>query len=80
MGHKESSPKRKTHSLSVSKKKLERALNSSLTTHLKALEKKEANSPKRSRLQEIIKGRVEISSSGNKKNYSKNQPNEELVI
>jgi RNase P protein component len=30
--------------LSASKKKLKRACNSSLTTHLKALEKKEANS------------------------------------
>ena len=41
--------------LSASKKKRERAHTSSLTTHLKALEKQEANSPKRSRLQEIIK-------------------------
>jgi hypothetical protein len=41
--------------LSASKKKLERAHISSLTTHLKGLEQKEANSPKRSRLQEIIK-------------------------
>jgi hypothetical protein len=31
-----------------------------LITHLKALEKKEANSPKRSRRQEIIKLRAEI--------------------
>jgi hypothetical protein len=36
--------------LSASKKKLERAHTSSLTTHVKALEQKEANSPKRSRL------------------------------
>jgi hypothetical protein len=41
--------------LSASKKKLERAHTSSFTTHLKALEEKEANSPKRSRLQEIIR-------------------------
>ena len=41
--------------LSVTKKKLERAYISSLTAHLKALEEKEANSPKRSRLQEIIR-------------------------
>ena len=41
--------------LSASKKKLEREHNSSLTTYLKALELKEANSPKRSRWQEIIK-------------------------
>ena len=46
--------------LSASKKKLERAHTSSLTTHLKALEQKEANSPKRSRQQEIIKLRGKI--------------------
>ena len=46
--------------LSASKKKLERTHIISLTTHLKALEQKEANSPKRSRQQEIIKLRGEI--------------------
>jgi hypothetical protein len=46
--------------LSASQKKLERAHTSSLTTHLKALKEKEANSPKRTRLQEIIKPRAEI--------------------
>jgi hypothetical protein len=47
--------------LSAFKKKLERAHTSSLTTHLKALEKKkEANSSKRSRQQEIIKLKGEI--------------------
>ena len=46
--------------LSASKKKLERAYTSSFTTHLKALEPKEANTPKRNRLQEIIKLRAEI--------------------
>jgi hypothetical protein len=46
--------------LSASKKKLERAHTSSLTTLLKALEKKEANSPKRSRQQEGIMLRGEI--------------------
>jgi hypothetical protein len=46
--------------LSTSKKKLERAYTSSLTAHLEALELKEANSPKRSRQQEIIKLRAEI--------------------
>jgi hypothetical protein len=43
--------------LSTSKKNLERASTSSLTTHLKALE---ANSPKKSRQQEIIKLRALI--------------------
>ena len=42
------------------KKKLERAYTSSLTAQLKALEQKEANSPKRSRRQEIIKLKGEI--------------------
>jgi hypothetical protein len=46
--------------LKASKKKLERAYTSSLTAHLKVLEQKEANSPKRSRLQEIIKLRGKI--------------------
>jgi RNase P protein component len=46
--------------LSASKKKLERAYTRSLTEQLKALEQKEANSPKRSRWQEIIKLRVVI--------------------
>jgi hypothetical protein len=46
--------------LSAFTKKLERAYTSSLTAHLKALEPKEANSPKRSRQQEIVKLRAEI--------------------
>jgi hypothetical protein len=46
--------------LSAYKKKLERAHTRSLTTHLKALELREANSPKRSRWQEIIKLRGKI--------------------
>jgi hypothetical protein len=40
--------------LSASKMKLERAHTSSLITHLKAVEQEEANTPKRSRRQEII--------------------------
>jgi hypothetical protein len=47
--------------LSASKKKLERAYPSTLIAHLKALEQKEANIPKRNRQQEIIKLRAEIS-------------------
>ena len=46
--------------LSASKKKLERPHTSSLTTHLKTLEQKEANSPKSNRMQEIIKLMGEI--------------------
>jgi hypothetical protein len=46
--------------LRSSKKKLARAHTTILTVHLKALEQKEANTPKRSRQQEIIKLRPEI--------------------
>jgi hypothetical protein len=45
--------------LSVSKKKLKRAYTISLTAHLGTLELKQANSPERSRQQEIIKLRGE---------------------
>jgi hypothetical protein len=37
--------------ITVTKKNLKRAYKSSLTAHLRALEQKEENSPKRSRLQ-----------------------------
>ena len=53
MGHNESSAKRKTHSSGCLQKETGE---SSLTAHLKALEQKEANSPKRSRGQEINSG------------------------
>ena len=60
MGHNESILNGKHIALSASKKKLEKAHTISLKTYLKALEKKESNSPKRSRQQEIIKLRGEI--------------------
>jgi hypothetical protein len=44
----------------TTKKKVEREYYSSLTAHLNALEQKEANTPKRSRWQEIIKLGAEI--------------------
>ena len=44
--------------LNASKKKLERANISNLTAQLKALEQKEADIPKKSRRQEIIKIRA----------------------
>jgi hypothetical protein len=68
----------------VPPKRNERAYTSSLTAHLKALEQKEANSPKRSRGQEIIKLRAEINQVETNKQtnkiYTKNQPNQELVL
>ena len=61
MGHKKAVLRGKLIALSASKKKLERVYTSSLAAHLEALELQEANSPKRSRWQEIIHLRVEIS-------------------
>ena len=60
MGHNERGAKRKIHSTSALVKKLERSYTNNLTAHLRALEQKEANSPKRSRRQEIVKLRAEI--------------------
>ena len=56
----EAIPRGNLIALSACQKKLERAYTSSLTAHLKALEQKEANIPKRSREQEIIKLIAEI--------------------
>jgi hypothetical protein len=55
--------------LSASEKKLERAYTSGLTAHLKALEQKEANSPKKSRWQETIKIRAENRNRGSPKHH-----------
>ena len=60
--------------LSASENKLGRAYHSSLIVHLKAIEQKEVNTPKRSRMQEITKLRAEINHI-EKKNYIKNQNN-----
>ena len=67
MGHNESIAKRKTHSTECLPKKLERAYTSSLTAHQKALEQTEANTPKRSRWQEIVKLRAEINQKETKR-------------
>jgi hypothetical protein len=58
--------------LSASKKKLERVYSSSLMAHLKALEQKEANTPKRSGQQEIIKLRAEINQVETKRTIQSN--------
>jgi hypothetical protein len=63
--------------LCVYKKRLQRAYPSSLTAHLKALEQKEANTPKRSRRQAIIKLRAEINQKETKTTIQQNQ---ELIL
>ena len=53
--------------------KLERSYTNNLTKHLRALEQKEANSPKRSRSQEIIKLRAEINQIETRKQYKESK-------
>jgi hypothetical protein len=53
--------------LSALVKKLKRSYTNNLTAHLRDLEQKEVNSPNRSRRQEIVKLRAEISQIETKK-------------
>lgn len=64
--------RRKFIALGAYIKNLEKSHTSDLTAHLKALEKKETNSSRRSRQQEIIKFQAEISKI-EIKNNTKNQ-------
>ena len=67
MGHYASSAKRMFIALSAQIKKTEKAHISDLTAHQKALERKEADSFRRSRRQEMIKLGVEINKIDTKK-------------
>jgi len=67
-------------SLSACRKKQDRAYIISLTSHPKSLEQKEANTPRRSWRQEIIKLRAEINQVETKKDYTKYQQNQKLVL
>jgi hypothetical protein len=53
--------------LSALVKKLERSYTNNLTAHKRTLEQKEANSPKRSRRQEIVQLRAKINQIETKK-------------
>ena len=79
MGHNESSAKRKFIALSAQLKKTEKAHIRDLTAHLKALEKKEADSPRRIRRLEIIELRAEINKKQHRK-QSKVQRKKKLVL
>jgi len=65
--------------LRACKKKQERSYISSLRADLKALEQKEATTPKRSGREEIIKLRAEIN-QGETKRTAKNQQKQELGL
>ena len=60
MEHNENSAKKKTQNTKCLHQEFGEIHTSSLTAHLKALEQKETNTPKRSRCQEITKLSAEI--------------------
>jgi hypothetical protein len=60
VGHNECSAKKKVHSTKCLHKEISEIGTGELTSYLKALEQKEVNTPKRNRLQEIIKLRAEV--------------------
>ena len=66
--------------LNASIKKLEKSHTSKLTEHLQTLEQKEANSPRRTRQQEIIKMRVEISKTETKKTIQRISENKSWLF
>ena len=66
--------------LSAHIKETEKAHIRNLSANLKALEKKEADSPRRSRRLEIIKLRAEINKIETQKTIQKNQRNKKLVL
>jgi len=60
MGHNESSAKRKTHSSEGLQKEIEESIHQHLDSMPESSRTKKANTPRRSRRQEIIKLRAEI--------------------
>ena len=60
-------------------KKQEKSQINNLTVHLKQLEKEEMKNPRVSRRKEILKIRAEINAK-NKRDHSKNQQNQKLVL
>ena len=82
MGHNENSPKMDSHSSlwMPLKKKLERGYRSRLISHFNTIKQKEANSPKRSWNQEVIKFSAKINQVETKEQYKNNQTNWELFL
>jgi hypothetical protein len=62
------------------KNKLKRAYTSSLTAYLEALEQKEANTPRRSRQQEIIKLKPKINQEETKRTLQRMNQTRSLFI
>ena len=61
-------------------KKQEKSQINNLTLHLKHLEKEEIKNPRVSRMKEILKIRAEINAKETKRDHSKNQQSQKLVL
>ena len=61
-------------------KKQEKSQINNLTLHLKQLEKEEMKNPRVRRRKEILKIRAEISAKKHKRDHSKNQQSQKLVL
>ena len=61
-------------------KKQEKSQMNNLTLHLKQLEKEEMKNPRVRRRKEILKIRAEISAKKHKRDHSKNQQSQKLVL
>ena len=80
MGHFKSSPKGKVHSNTGIPQETGKSQINNLTIHLKQLEKEEMKNPRVSRRKEILKIKAEINAKETKKDHSKNQQRQKLVL
>ena len=79
VGHCKSSAKGKVHSnTGIPQETREKSNN--LTLHLKQLEKEEMKNPRLNRTKEILKIRAEINAKETKRDHSKNQQSQKLVL
>ena len=80
MGHCKSSVKGNVHSNTGRPQKQEKSQINNLTLHLKQLEKEEMKNPRVSISKEILKIRAENKRKRNKRDHSKNQQSQKLVL
>ena len=78
MGHYKSSAKRKVHSNTGIPQETSQINN--LTLHLKQLEKEDMKNPRVNQRKEILKIRAEINAKETKRDHSKNQQSQKLVL
>ena len=78
VGHCKSSAKGKVHSNTGIPQETSQINN--LTLHLKQLEKEEMENPRISRRKEILQIRAEINAKETKRDHSKNQQSQKLVL